>query len=172
MIRLFDQNIWCNKVIANRNSLICKMIARYDADIITLQECRPSTHRVGDNDIGAMLAGKYAEATPEIFDQNHTPIFYRRTRFDLLDSGYELLEGLNNINSKSITWAVLYDKVDRLSIAAVSTHFWYKAEDEADLSLVGLDMERVCAFARGFVGEVAHSLTENERKTLEFLRGS
>ena len=55
MIRLFDHNIWCNKVIANRNALIKKMISRYDADVCTLQECRPSTHRVGETDIGAML---------------------------------------------------------------------------------------------------------------------
>jgi N-acetylhexosamine 1-kinase len=40
------------------------------------------------------------------------------------------------------------------------------AEDEPDLSLVGLDMARFVAFARGFVGEVGTSLTENERKTL------
>jgi hypothetical protein len=40
------------------------------------------------------------------------------------------------------------------------------AEDEPDLSLVGLDMARFAAFARGFVGEVGASLTENERKTL------
>ena len=40
------------------------------------------------------------------------------------------------------------------------------AEDEPDLSLVSLDMARFAAFARGFVGEVGASLTENERKTL------
>lgn len=134
MIRLFDQNIWCNRVIANRNALIRRMIKRYDADVITLQECRPSTHRVGDTDIGALLADLYAEVEPELFDQNHTPIFYRRARFDLVESGYELFEGLNNINSKSITWAVLHDKIDRCTFAVASTHFWYKNETEEDFA--------------------------------------
>lgn len=40
------------------------------------------------------------------------------------------------------------------------------AEDEKDLSLVGLDMERFEAFARGFIPAVADTLTENERNTL------
>ena len=132
MIRLFDHNIWCNKVIANRNALIKKMISRYDADVCTLQECRPSTHRVGETDIGAMLADKYAEVCPALYDRNHTPIFYRRARFDMIDSGYELFEGLNNIGSKSITWAVLYDKVDDCKFAVLSTHFWYMADEEGN----------------------------------------
>lgn len=132
MIRLFDQNIWCNKVIANRNALIKRMICRYASDICTLQECRPSTHRVGETDIGALLADVYDEVAPELSDRNHTPIFYRRTRFDVIDYGYELYEGLNNIDSKSITWAVFYDRIEDCKFAAVSTHFWYMADEEGN----------------------------------------
>ena len=134
MIRLFDHNIWCDRRIADRNTLIKKMINRYSADICTLQECRPSTHRVGDTDIGAMLSDKYAEVESALSDRNHTPIFYRRTRFDVVESGYELLEGLNNIDSKSITWAVFDDRIDGCRFAVVSTHFWYKKESEEDFA--------------------------------------
>lgn len=136
MIRVFDQNIWCNKVIANRNTLIRKMIKRYDADICALQECRPSTHRVGETDMGAMLADVYDEVEPELSNRNHTPLFYRRARFDVIDSGYELYEGLNNIDSKSITWAVLYDKIDDCKIGVASTHFWYKHDEEGNAQRV------------------------------------
>lgn len=133
MIRIFDHNIWCNKLIANRNTLIVKMVTRYDADVCTLQECRPSTHRTGDTDIGALLDAKgYAEIRPTLSDCNHTPIFYRRARFDVLDCGYELLEGLNNIGSKSLTWAVFYDKIDNCRFAVVSTHFWYMGDEEGN----------------------------------------
>ena len=134
MIRVFDQNIWCNRVIANRSELLKKMIKAYDADICMLQECRPCTHRVEENDVGAMLAGTYAEVEPTLWDRNHTPIFYRRARFDVLDSGYELFEGLNNIDSKSITWAVLYDKIDDCRFAVMTVHFWYATETEADFA--------------------------------------
>lgn len=40
------------------------------------------------------------------------------------------------------------------------------AEDEKDLSLVKLDFAKYEAFARGFMGEVSDSLTENERLTM------
>ena len=40
------------------------------------------------------------------------------------------------------------------------------AEDEADLSKVGLDMEKYRAFAEGFVPQVASSLTETEIRTM------
>ena len=39
-------------------------------------------------------------------------------------------------------------------------------EDEADLSLVRLDMEKYKAFSRGFVSVVGSTLSENERRTL------
>ena len=56
---------------------------------------------------------------------------------------------------------VAYDFGDALRFAGNRA-----AEDEPDLSLVGFDMSRFCAFAKGFVGEVGASLTENERNTL------
>lgn len=40
------------------------------------------------------------------------------------------------------------------------------AEDEPDLSKVGLDIERFKAFAEGFISETSHALTKNEIKTL------
>lgn len=133
MIRLFDQNIWSHKIVANRNECVVKAISRYDADVCAFQECRPSTHRTGDADIGALLAKKgYAEAMPEAADYNFTPVFYRKDRFDLIDCGYELYEGLNDSNSKSITWAVLDDRIDRCKFAVLSTHFWWKSACEED----------------------------------------
>ena len=39
-------------------------------------------------------------------------------------------------------------------------------EDESDLSLVFLDMDKFRAFSKGFVSVVGKSLSENERKTL------
>jgi hypothetical protein len=40
------------------------------------------------------------------------------------------------------------------------------AEDEKDLSKVTLDMAKYEAFAKGFIGKVAGSLTENEKNTM------
>ncbi|MBQ7338454.1 MAG: aminoglycoside phosphotransferase family protein [Clostridia bacterium] len=56
---------------------------------------------------------------------------------------------------------VAYDFGDAIRFAGNRS-----AEDEKDLSLTGLDMERFTAFTEGFVGELAATLTENERRTL------
>lgn len=56
---------------------------------------------------------------------------------------------------------VAYDFGDAIRFAGNRS-----AEDEKDTSLTGLDMDRFCAFAEGFVGELAPSLTKNERETL------
>jgi hypothetical protein len=56
---------------------------------------------------------------------------------------------------------VAYDFGDAIRFAGNRS-----AEDEKDTSLTWLDLDRFSAFTRGFVGELAHTLTENERKTL------
>ncbi len=132
MIRLFDQNLWHNRVVADRVMVVRKMVMAYDADICTFQECRPITHRVGEGGIGALLASKYEEVEPTFADRNFTPIFYRRDRFDVFASGYEPYEGLNDIASKSLTWAVLEDRLEGGRFAIVSTHFWYKGDEEGN----------------------------------------
>ena len=56
---------------------------------------------------------------------------------------------------------VAHDFGDAIRFAANKS-----AEDEPDLSKVGLDMGKYKAFAEGFISEVSHSLIENEIKTL------
>ena len=56
---------------------------------------------------------------------------------------------------------VAHDFGDAIRFAANKS-----AEDEPDLSKVGLDMNKYRAFAKGFVGVLSDSLTENEIKTL------
>lgn len=139
MIRLFDQNIWGNYhkatySIGNRNALIYKEIKAYDADICAFQECNPTTSRAKEVDIAALMAERYEEVEPQLAERNFTPLFYRRSRFDVLDSGYELYEGLNDVKSKSITWAVFSDRLEGGSFAVLSSHFWWKYESEEDFA--------------------------------------
>ncbi|MBQ7291612.1 MAG: aminoglycoside phosphotransferase family protein [Clostridia bacterium] len=56
---------------------------------------------------------------------------------------------------------VAHDFGDAIRFAANTA-----AEDEADLSKVGLDIERFRAFAEGFIPELVHSLTPIEIKTM------
>ena len=56
---------------------------------------------------------------------------------------------------------VAHDFGDAIRFAANKS-----AEDEPDLTKVGLDIDRYRAFAEGFLSEVGNSLTKNEIKTL------
>ena len=65
-------------------------------------------------------------------EQNYTPVFYKRERFDLIDSGYFLFEGKNDANSKSVTWAILSERASGVRFGVCSTHFWWRHDGEED----------------------------------------
>ena len=136
MIRLYNQNILGNMPkevkVANRNSLIADMIAEYRPDFCSFQECNPKTSRVGDTNMVALIAEQYAEACGDHAHENFTPVFYLKERFRQLDGGFLLYEGLNDGRSKSITWALFYDKREDRRLAVVSTHFWWKHRGDED----------------------------------------
>ncbi len=135
-MRLYDQNIWGNmkadQRIANRNDLICSLIEKFDPDFCTFQECNPISSRAPECDIAKKLFYAFDEAAPEAAQRNFTPVFYRRDRFDCLESGHVLFEGRNDKNSKSYTWALLREKSSGNCITVISTHFWWKYEGEED----------------------------------------
>ncbi len=135
-IRLYTQNIWGNfpasERIANRNGLIVSLVRRYGPDVCHFQECNPSTSRAAACDIAALLADTYAEASAENAGCNFTPVFYKKDRFEEIESGFVPYEGLNDIQSKSVTWAVLREKASGALLATASTHFWWKHDGEAD----------------------------------------
>ena len=130
-VTLYNQNIW-NSTPVNRPSLIRDLILEWDADVCCMQECGPRTMRAGENPIGKLLEPRYAEVPTEVGDLNYTPIFYRKERFLLVDSGYILYEGKNDVNSKSITWAIFEETESKVQFGICSTHFWWKYDSEED----------------------------------------
>lgn len=135
-ITIFGQNIWGNmaktECISNRNGCVKNMIVAYDADICCFQECNPKTSRVGDTAIELLLEDVYEEVPTEAGKINYTPVFYRRDRFNVIESGFTPYEGLNDSGSKSITWAVLEEKERGVKFGIISTHFWWKSTGEVD----------------------------------------
>lgn len=57
---------------------------------------------------------------------NHEPLMFRKSRFRLLDSGLDFYH-ISLQFEKSLTWAVLEDKVDGKRLIAFATHYWWKA---------------------------------------------
>jgi len=132
MIILYSHNIWNFNPAGYRNTLTRSMISDFAPDVCTFQECGPQSCRVGNPDIVSLMCDVYSEATPEFADVNYTPVFYKKEKFNLLDKGYLVYDGLNDVNSKSVTWAVLEDKETKKKYAFASTHFWWMARGEED----------------------------------------
>ncbi len=135
-MKIYNQNIWGNygksECVGNRNELICDLIYEYGADICGFQECNPKTSRAEGVDIAKLLEKDYEEVPTMAGKQNFTPIFYRRDKFGIVDSGWERYEGKNDLNSKSYTWCVFEDKASKTRFAYVSTHYWWAFQSEED----------------------------------------
>lgn len=130
MITFYCQNVWNHNPTEYRNKLIRELIREEGADVCAFQECGPETIRVGGAPLPPLLSDEYEEVRPELCGVNFTPVFYKREKFALLDSGYFLYDGLNDVNSKSVTWAYLEEKETGKGAIFASTHFWWKEEGE------------------------------------------
>ena len=135
-MKIYNQNIWGNfsdgNCIGNRNSLIKDLIEDYMPDVCCFQECNPNTSRVGDFPMAEILKPDFAEVVPEFALKNYTPIFYNVETTRLIKGGYMAYEGLNDVDSKSITWAILKDIAADKIYCVASTHFWYMARGKVD----------------------------------------
>lgn len=135
-ITLYNQNVWGNigiyQTVSNRNGLIRDMIFDYSADVCCFQECAPDTIRKGETDIAKLLSERYEEVPTSAGNSNYTPIFYNKHKYNVVESGYCAFPGFNDLNSKSLTWAVLEEKTSRIMFGVVSTHFWYQCRGKID----------------------------------------
>lgn len=130
MYRLYNHNIWNFNPPEDRNLLIHSLIEEFDADFCTFQECSHTSNRLGKFPIQDLLKDKYTEVGIGML--NYTPVFFKTEKFNLIDSGYFLYDGLNDANSKSVTWAVMEDKENKKRFIVMSTHFWWRADGESD----------------------------------------
>ena len=134
MITLYNQNVWNHNPSEYRNGLIRTLVSQYDADICTFQECGPTTTRAGKAPLPELLKDAYQEVCPEMADKNFTPVFFKKEKFLLENSGYFLYDGFNDANSKSVTWAILKEKSTSFIFAVISTHFWWKFHSPVDFT--------------------------------------
>ena len=130
-ISVYCQNVW-NKPPFNRTALQRDLVFERDADVCLFQEFGPKTIRVGETALPPMLASRYEEVSTLVGELNYTPVFYKRERFELIESGYFLFEGKNDANSKSVTWAILSEKASGIRFGVCSTHFWWRHDSEED----------------------------------------
>jgi len=131
-MKIYCQNVWNYNPSEYRNKLITSLVNEFDADVCMFQECGPGTTRVGDAPLPSLLKDKYTEVCPEVASDNYTPVFFKTDKYNVIDSQYFCYDGFNDYNSKSVTWAVLEDKLTLKRVAVVSTHFWWMFRGEED----------------------------------------
>lgn len=119
--------------VAKRNEMLAEIYKTYDADVIGLQECSANSRSGGNRSIIKLLQAQgYTEVPVTGCATNlFTPILYKTSRLELVESGY-LLYSLNakKDNSKSLVWAVFKDIQTKEMFAVISTHFTVYGDDD------------------------------------------
>lgn len=124
-----------NNVWENRRDRVANAIKFYDADIVGMQEVRPTqledlTARLGGYD--KVSKGRFCDNSTR---DEHCTLWFKSSRFSLLDSGtFWISETPDRTGSKGwdgaypriATWARLHDKVSGRDILAVNTHLDHK----------------------------------------------
>ncbi len=133
MLKLYNHNIWGtyaeDQKVGNRNKLVKNLIFEQKPDFCCFQECNPETFRSGET-IEGLIASLYTEVPTDMGKKNFTPVFYNKERFTVVYSDWIKYSGLNDLDSKSVTRAVLEEKATGKRVAVFSTHFWWKTGEE------------------------------------------
>ena len=125
-------NVW-----ENRRDRVANAIKFYDADIVGMQEVRPSQLV----DLSLRL-GDYAKVSKGRFCDNstrdeHCTLWYKASRFTLLDSGTFWIsetpeitasKGWDGAYPRIATWAKLHDRISGHDLLAVNTHLDHRGK--------------------------------------------
>ncbi|MBP1587664.1 MAG: endonuclease/exonuclease/phosphatase family protein [Clostridia bacterium] len=137
-VRIFTSNVWAD-VFGNpvhpRDKLLAELVKKYSPDVICLQEMHPNWHK---SDLKPCLSAMgYRESLPDLKGNpiNFTPVFFRASRFAETDCGFLLYSGLNDYQSKSVSYSLLTaaDEDGRpFTVCAMSTHFYFAQDPQGE----------------------------------------
>lgn len=139
-LRILDMNIWqydgakspdawaalgedCTN--ETRSKGYAELVQAYLPEVICLQEYSMPMH---DHMYPAFRDAGY-EMTFIPDSINYTPIYYKKNKMKLLDTGYfSYAKPFNNHGTKSYTTAVFRLKKNGEKFAVINTHLWWKSE--------------------------------------------
>lgn len=129
-VRVMYYNIygWENYSTSVRKEMQLELFKTYSPDVIGLQEFSAGVRSGGLIKDLSQLG--YTEVKPKYTYSNFTPLFYKADVLEVVDSGYQLYRGLNDSDSKSVTWAVFSVKQTGERFIAMSTHFYWENTEE------------------------------------------
>lgn len=150
---VMSSNVWgnCpeNRPIADRDDKMAVVFLKYLPDSIGLQECSPLLRGEGQ-DLFSLVSKEYAEVpiTPTNEDKNNfTPIIYRPDRLTLEDSGWLYFSGLNDMGSKSVTWALFLDRKSQERFIHINTHYYWTNDPEGGEARISNSRELLNLYA-------------------------
>lgn len=143
-LRIMSHNVWkCDRNLPawEAKGENCSAPVRAKGMVRLYTECRPDV--IGFQEMTALMVDEIIRGLAEKGESyallwgKDTPIMYRRDRFELVDSDFNLYptefpgyEGeFNNDGTKSWCVAVLRDKTDGKCLIFMTTHLWWMSSD-------------------------------------------
>lgn len=136
-LRIMSSNIWSGKIF-NREALHGQVYRRCLPDSIGMQE-RVTRWQSDEHSFNRSLADEYTEVEVDIGGHviNCTPIFYRPATLELHESGWHYFSGLNDVGSKTITWARFTHKATGAHFIHLNTHFYWTGDEAGNKARLG-----------------------------------
>lgn len=134
-IRIISHNILSDDTCDRRYEPLTESVGLLDADVIAFQEYTPNFYTEMNEGIEAK---GYSLVVPNDIhlhvtniSHNTTPMFYKTSTLDLIDSGYKRYETvkLTKNTSKSYTWGLFEEKISKKRFIVMGTHMTWARED-------------------------------------------
>lgn len=131
-LRLMTANIWgdyFDNPVAMRETQFIEAFSKYQPDVIGMQECTINWHK--SNLFKVLQEDYYIVSNFEGVDLNYVPLFFKKARFELLESNFHYYTQTPD-KSKAYTYAVLKCIENNQVFAVCNTHFWWKSGPDHD----------------------------------------
>ncbi len=132
-VRIMTSNVWGNcpadAYISNRDDNLAVIYHRYLPHSVGLQEYSPKSRAESEN-IGVLISDRYTEVPVDTgpYTNNYTPIFYRHDLLERVAGGYLCFHSLNDVSSKSVTWACFSVRATGNRYIHINTHYYWTSD--------------------------------------------
>ncbi len=147
-LRLLTANIFgAGKNAEERMAYLKCTFDEYAPDILLLQEVSVKETVLENNIAHILMKSGYREIFEDC-DNNYEPVLIRADRFEVIEHGNHIYTMANNFDSKQVSFAVLFDRQCKKTLAVFSTHFWYDDDEyglQSKLQNVK-ELQKICSY--------------------------
>lgn len=134
-VKLMTANVWADvfgNPVPGRDTALARMVIRHHPDVVFFQEMHP--HWWASQLSPLLHCAGYRRPEPDLHGNplNYTPLYYDVTRLEALACGFWKYTGLNDYDSKSVTWALLRVRESGKRFGAMATHLYHEQNDRGN----------------------------------------